>query len=657
MKLKNKKTNYLLVGNPNVGKTTFFNHLTTSVASVGNFDRTTVNSKVGSLKKDKNTKINDLPGIYNLNSLGDDDKVVLKTLFNFDYNGIINVTNANTFLRDMYLTLQLLESQQPVVIALNMIDELKNKEIDVNKLKVKLNSPVVLTNAKKDLGLNEVKTQLNCPLNSFKLKYSDEVEEKINKISSLIENNKLPKRFYAIQALEKNEFALNYINETQENNEEILKIINSDEGSEKQIYESKFNFIKELYLEVFQEKLGEIISRKNNFEKLDKVLLRKITALPIFFLVLALIYYITFGPYTGGKLNELIDEGLNDKLLNIIYEALEKTKSPEFLNGFICNAVLGGIFAVMPFLPFILILFIFIGLLQQSGYLSRVSAVTDEILSPFGLTGRSVIGLISGMGCNVPTIMMARASQSKKEKVISILIAPFISCSARTVVYSFVASLIFVNNVWLVILLLQIFSGFTALIIGLLFSQTMFRKRKNVFFIELPKWRSPDFKTIGKMIWFEVKNFLIRVGKFVFVGSVIVWTISHIGPKGFLNDEQIEKSFMGYIGKGFGYLLWPIGLSDWRVAASLLLAFPAKEIAVTNMLIVFNGIENIHAYFNLAIALSYLVFFALYIPCLSTMAVIKSESNYKNLFISIGISLLTAYIFSLFVYWVAFSLT
>lgn len=652
MKTKHKdKNNILLIGNPNVGKTTFFNHLTTSIGSVGNFDRTTISINSGKLKRDKKTIISDLPGIYNLNSNGDDDKVVLKSLFNKSFNGIINVTNINSFARDMQLTLQLLESQQSVVIALNMVDELKNKTININKIAMKLRTNVVLTNAKKDQGLDQIKRNIVCPMTTFKLEYPVEVEKNITKIISLLEDTNLPKRFYAIQILERNSFALEYIQKSQKNYQQIIDII--DESCKKIINKTRTLFIEDLYNKSFT---NNGLSDNKSFSKLDNILLKKITAIPIFLFVLGLIYFITFGPYTGGFLNKQIDYLFNDLLINIIKDGLLKINSPTFLTGLIANGIIGGCFAVLPFLPYILILFLFVGLLRQSGYISRVSAVTDQILSPFGLTGRSVIGLISGIGCNVPTILMARSSKSQKEKFISIFIAPFISCSARATVFSFLASMVFANNIWLAVLLLQIFSGIVALMIGLLFSKTMFRKMNNIFFIELPRWRKPDFKTIFKLIWFELKTFLIRVGKFVLLGSVIVWLLSHIGIKGILDDSEVQNSFVGYIGLGFSYILYPIGLFDWRIASSLLLAFPAKELAVTNMLIVFNGENNIQTYFTVSKAISFMVFFVLYIPCLSTMAVTKKEQNSKVMVYNILVSLLVGYLFALVAYWISFGI-
>ncbi|AHF57405.1 ferrous iron transport protein B [Spiroplasma eriocheiris] len=660
-KKKDKNNYFLLVGSPNIGKSTFFNHLTNKTTIIGNFDRTTVAPMVGKIKQTTDLKLMDLPGIYNLNARGDDDNVVLNTIFKTDFSGILNVLGANSFLRDMHLTIQLLETQKPLVLSINMVDELKNQRILNNKLAKMLTCPVVLTVAKTNKGLNNVQKELACPLNAFKLNYGNDIESKITQITEKLTISGMSKRFLAIQLLENNQIAIDYLKNNQENYEEILALTaENNNANQEVIYQVRFDFIKKLYQEIFVLENSVLAVTKNKIknwhEKVDYLLLKRTFGLPIFVLLLVGLYYITFGPYTGGFLNEKLDYLFNDLLLTLIKDKMLATNAHLFLTGLICDGILAGLFAVLPFIPYILILFLFVGLFQQSGYLARVSVLTDQLLSPFGLSGRSVINLISGMGCNVPAIMMARSTTNKKEKFISIFIAPFISCSARATVFAFVASMIFTKNTWLVVFILQIFSGLTALLIGLLFSKTMFRKKANLFLIEVPKWRTPDFLTIIKLMWLELKTFLIRAGKFILLGSIIVWLFSHLGIHGVLTDEQIDQSFIGYVGRGLSYLFMPLGLNDWRMATSLLLAFPAKELAISNMTIVFGSQTAISSFFNLANGISFMLFFLLYIPCLSTMAVIKKETNWKMLVSNALFSLATAYIIGVIGYWIFYPL-
>lgn len=686
---QSKKTNqqYLLIGAPNVGKSTFFNKITWQNAPVGNIDRITVSAKAGNLRSDSKIKIIDLPGVYTINPSTGDEEVVIKNLIYGKYDSVLNIIGAPSLKRDLVLTIQLLEAGIVNDVAINMIDEVKHLTIDAFKISRKLGVPVHLISAAKNHGVKEtVKSllfdhQISKP---FKLTYEDKYELAIEKISNLIPDfTKVTKRFLALQYLEGNLWLTKKFHELgiKDDVDLILNELDITIADAKiSIRNTRNIFINTIYQFSLSVQPNKHDKKFERSKKIDKVMTNPWIAIPIFILVIAAIYYITFGNYAGGWITDkwtgLLERG-QEAIQNSIHSGLW---SNSWIQKFVSDGLLGGIFTVIGFLPYIIILFFFVSVLEQTGYLARISLLLDKQLERFGISGRSVVTLITGIGCNIPAVMMARNCHSAKERTIVFLIAPFMACSARLVVFVWIAQCLVNPNVaWLVGLSLTVFSGIFTLLMGLFFSQTMFRNTKTFLLTELPRWRAPDLVIIFKKLLLEIFDFLKRVTTIIFLVNLIMFFLMYISPtKGlilddsYLNESQVNlnnASLLQYISLPFQYLFYPIGLGqDWRFATSLLAAAPAKELAASNLSLMFTGNANnddpstAHGLYlalfgpnsnvSLPIAsiISYLIFFSFYTPCLSTTVVMKKEGGWKKAGIHLISAFAISYLLSLFTY-------
>lgn len=410
--------------------------------------------------------------------------------------------------------------------------------------------------------------------------------------------------------------------------------------------------------------------QKNNLlnQKIDRILLNKFFSIPIFIFLLLIIYFLTFGPYTGGLLVKLLTAGL-DECLNLVNKALvANTSANLWVQNFITKGLLGGIFTVLEFLPYIMIIFVLTTFLEQTGYLARISLLLDHYLEKFGISGRSIISLVTGFGCNVPVILMARNCSSKKEKVVLIMISPFLACSARVIVFNWIfKAFVPVYLVWIISFLITIFSGFITLMMGLIFSNTLFRKAKTFLLTELPQYNMQNFLLILKKMFMEVYFFIKRVILVIFVFNIILFLITYISPtQGLLNELPLEfntknASFLQYLSLPLKYFLYPIGLGhDYRFASSLISAVPAKELAASNISLLFSN-NDIYNYSTAqkfketlmaspmpyATLFSYVMFLCFYTPCIATIVMIKKEIGWKHMFIHLIGALLISYCLSL----------
>lgn len=686
---------YLLVGTPNVGKSTFFNKVTWQNSPVGNADRITVTTKIGSLRSDYKIKILDTPGIYNLNPTSYDENIAIKTIFNQKYFGCINIISAKSLKRDLLLTTQLLEAGIVKEIVVNMIDEFYEGQINGFKLSQKLKTKVQLVAATKNIGVKQTIKSLivdQAKLKSnFKLNYPQEIENIIVEIKQHIPDQlKLDKRFIAVQYLEANTYVHELFNEWGINKiaHNILKSHHLTLNKTKQlIKETRTNFINNLLTITIQKNSDETVIAKNQKkiliqQKLDKVFLNKWFGAICFILVIIGIYYLTFGNYAGGYINEqwtgLLEQG-QDAIKNAIAKSMgENASHGLWVQNFVADGLLGGIFTVVGFAPYIIIMFFLINLIEQTGYLSRVSLLVDKQFERFGLSGKSVITLITGIGCNIPAVMMARNCHSLKERTIVLMITPFMSCSARLLVFVWIANaFVSAKYAWLVGVGFTFFSGFITLLAGLLFSQTMFRDSNTFLLTELPTWKLPDLQIVLKKVALEFIDFLKRVMTIIFLVNLVMFFLMYISPtSGLIDDWEIlskpyinwnQASLLQYIGIPFQYLFYPIGLGqDWRFATSLLSAAPAKEIAASNISLLFGGGGEVdgttaqgfvNALFKdgnvtlpYATLMSYLVMFTFYTPCLSTTVVMKKEGGIKNTFIHLGAAIGLSYLLCLIFY-------
>ncbi|GAA5414338.1 ferrous iron transport protein B [Ureaplasma ceti] len=685
--VSDKPQQYLLIGAPNVGKSTLFNKITWQNAPVGNIDRITVSAKAGKLRSDSKIKVIDLPGVYTINPSTKDEEVVIKNLVHGTYNSVLNIIGAPSMKRDLLLTTQLLEAGVVNDIAVNMIDEVPHLNIDAFKLSRKLGVPVHLISAAKNQGIKEtVKSLLfdHGKSKVFTITYCDVIEKACQEMVVIMPQfGNLNNKFLALQYMEGNVWLHQkfYDLKIKEDLDAILTKYSIQIADAKVHIRNKRNeFIEMVYNFCLSQKPNVRDKKFERSKKIDKYITNPWIGIPLFIIVVAAIYYIAFGNYAGAWITnqwtDLLSRG-QDAIRHAIHSGLW---SNEWIQNFVADGLLGGIFTVIGFLPYIIILFFLVSFLEQTGFLARVSLLLDKQLERFGISGKSVVTLITGIGCNIPAVMMARNCHSTKERTIVFLIAPFMSCSARLVVFVWIAqALVNPNLAWLVGLGFTAFSGLFTLLMGLMFSQTMFRNSKTFLLTELPRWRFPDMLLILKKLVLEVWDFIKRVMTIIFIVNIVMFFLMYISPtKGlilnpdYLHESKIDysnASLLQYISIPFQYLFYPIGLGqDWRFASSLLAAAPAKELAASNLSLMFTGNSDndnaltavgLHnALFGqgsditlpIATIISYLMFFSFYTPCLSTTVVMKKEGGWKKAGIHLITAFAVSYALSLFTY-------
>ncbi|SKA78392.1 ferrous iron transport protein B [Caloramator quimbayensis] len=575
-----------LLGNPNVGKTTLFNALTGSNQYVGNWPGVTVEKKEGYI--DKSIKIVDLPGIYALDTYSNEEKISKNFLLNENVDVIINIVDASNLSRNLYLTMQLKQFKKPIVLILNMIDvaEFKGINIDFNKLSKELNVTVIPISASKGKGIDKVKMLL---MSSNFLKHLDD-----------------------------NDYHFNSEQDTYEYIESILK---------KCITYSKKNIVTPT-------------------EKIDKIVLNKFWAYPIFLTCLYFIFKFTFS-YVGQPMSDFLDSSLNDYLVPIV-ENLLSSSSPWF-KSLIIDGVIGGVGSVVVFLPVILSLFLGISFLEDSGYMARAAFIMDKLMRKMGLSGKAFIPMIVGFGCSVPGIMSARTLESEKDRRLTALLVPLMSCNARLPVYALFASIFFPKNQTLVVFSLYILGILLAFLVGLIFKNTLFKKDEEPFVIELPEYKMPEMRSLFIHTWDKGKGFLKKAGTIIFSISVIVWFLSNFNFNGM---TDINSSFLSNIGRFINPIFIPLGFGKWQNSVSLLTGLMAKEVVVGTMGVIYGGdlSQALKTAFTPLSAYSFLVFVLLYTPCVSVIATMKKEYGLKMTAFSISYQLILAWIVSFIVY-------
>jgi ferrous iron transport protein B len=655
-----------LFGNPNTGKTSLFNHLTGSYEYVGNWSGVTVEKKIGTLKNGIGQLI-DLPGLYSLNPLSKDETVATQFLLNESFTSILNIVDASQLLRNMHLTIQLLEFGKPLAIGLNMVDVARNRGIVVHadKLSKLLNVPVLPIVARTGKGckeLAEVLAQLpDKPTTPFSLDYGDLLENAFSKIEDLLpDNKKINKRWLAIQFFEGNIAVHKYLHQYihpddlhrlyKETEHRLLSQVKI-QSMQLFIYHVRLKFIMKL-IDACVEDTDK--SRQPLTNKIDQVVTHKIFGIPIFLLTMFLMFKLTFD-WLGSPLSDMLDSFLSGTLTDWIEIGLNSIGASSFIKALVIDGIIAGVGGVLVFVPQIFILFFFISLIEDSGYMARVAMVMDRLMEMIGLNGKAFIPLIIGFGCNVPGVMAARTIEQPKERLLTILLTPLMSCSARLSVYSLFVGTFFAHHQAVIVFSLYLLGVVVALCLAKIFSSTLIKNEFSIFVIELPPYRVPEPLTLWRSTWDKGKGFVKKAGTFIFGGTVAIWILSYAGPGGF--DVDINDSFMAMIGGVISPILAPLGFGTWQAASALITGFLAKEVVVSAMNVLYfvpdgGSLQDVIAHsFTPLQAYSFMVFILLYIPCLSTVAVIKKETgSAKWTAFSIAYALLIAYTLSLMIY-------
>lgn len=668
------------IGNPNCGKTTLFNAYTGAKLKVANWPGVTVEKKEGALKyHDIDFKLVDLPGIYSLTSYTMEERLSRQYILDDEVDVIVDVADASCLERNLFLTLQLIELGKPVVLALNMMDivEERGMEIDLHRLPEMLGIPVIPVCARKKKGLDvlmhavahhsdNIKDEkiihhhpnhknsehIHDHHDDYTVVYSDEIEDNIDLISDrLVE--KYPGisnvRWNAIKILENDEEIVNRYSEVD------LKKIIGKKTYEKQVVNEKYDFIEE----IIDETLVNKNTKAAGTEKLDAILTHNIFGLPIFLAIMALVFFLTFS--VGNILVNVFNMGI-DALSNAVSDLLVSANVGETLTSLIMDGIIVGVGGILTFLPNIFILFLALAFLEDSGYMSRVAYIMDGIMSKMGLSGRAFIPMLLGFGCSVPAVMASRALENPKDRIKTILVTPFMSCSARLPVYVLFSQIFFNQYAMYVAFLMYVVSIFMAILIAVVMGKLDKKKSQNSLLIELPEYKAPNAGSILIYVWEKVKDYLSKAGTTIFIASIIIWFIMNFGPSGLTDD--ISESFASSIGKFIVPLLAPIGLGYWRIAVSLISGIAAKELVVSGCSVLY-GVSNINSPdgqqifgellktegFSSINALSLMIFVLLYIPCIATIATIKNETkSWKWTAVSIGMQLGIAWITSFIVY-------
>lgn len=628
-----EKMNVVLVGNPNSGKTTLFNKLTGAKHHVGNWPGVTVEKKTGTLEH-KNTKIEfvDLPGIYSIFPFSIEEKVSREYILENDVDVIVNIVNASNLERNLYLTLQLLELGKPVILALNMMDAVEKKgiEIKLKEIEKGLSLKAIPIVAVKDIGIDKLlDTIVEIPRDEidFKINYGKEIETLINNHKQVYKNYN--ERWVGIKIIE---------------NDEVIKELVKDDFSKNYtnvITSKKYEFI-DLLLEkvlVYKNK-----NKTNMTDYIDKFTTHKYLGIPIFMLIMGLAFFLTFN--IGNIFVDKLDYFFNSFLSTYLGEVLLAANVMPWLRSLIVDGILGGVGGVLVFVPNIAILFFFISILEDSGYMARAALIMDKWMRKIGLNGKSFIPMIMGFGCNVPAIMSTKSLQNEEDRLIAILVNPFMSCGARLPVYVLFASAFFKGYEALVTLSLYLLGIIVAILMAFLFKKTLFKESDNPFIMELPDYNIPRIKSILIHVWEKVKGYLINAGTVIFAASVVLWIVLNYN---FSGVSDFPNSFGAMIGHGLEPIFRPLGFGDWRAALALISGTVAKEIVVANMNILFSG--NLQQLFTPLSAYTFMVFVLLYIPCVATIGTIKRETNsWKWMFFSIGYQTIVAWTISMFIY-------
>lgn len=651
---------FALAGNQNCGKTTLFNQLTGSNQHVGNFPGVTVDRKSGAIRNNPNTEVTDLPGIYSMSPYTSEEIVTRQFIIGEKPTGIINIVDATNIERNLYLTMQLMELDTPMVLALNMMDEMRGNggTVRINKMEAMLGIPVVPISAAKNEGVDEL---VDHALHVAKYQerpgrmdfcseedHGGAVHRCIHGIIHLIEDHAeaagIPVRFAATKLVEGDqriEAALKLDQNEKEMIEHIIVQMEQERGLDRAaaIADMRFHFIHQLVEQT-------VVKPRQSKEQLrsaqiDRFLTGRYTAIPAFVGIMALVFYLTFG-VIGLALQNLLEVGID-----ALTAAVDSTLTAWNINAAVHSLVIDGIFtgvgSVLSFLPIIVTLFFFLSLLEDTGYMARVAFVMDKLLRRIGLSGRSIVPMLIGFGCTVPGVMASRTLPSERDRKMTILLTPFMSCSAKLPIYSLFAAAFFPEHAALVMVSLYFLGIAVGILMAILLKSSVFKGEAVPFVMELPNYRLPGLKNVVQLLWEKARDFLQRAFTVIFVATIIIWFLQSFDLRLSLTADP-QQSILAWLASGIAPLFAPLGFADWRVSTALITGFMAKESVVSTLTILYGSSAAFAAALSPAAAAPLLVFCLLYTPCIAAVASVKRELGGKWAFIMVANQCIVAWL-------------
>ena len=653
---------FALVGNQNCGKTTLFNQLTGSNQHVGNFPGVTVDRKDGVIKGYKNTLITDLPGIYSMSPYSSEEIVTRNFLLKEKPKAIINIVDATNIERNLYLTMQLLELNMPMVVALNMMDEMSGNggTVLINELEAHLGVPVVPISAAKGEGIDELVSHvLHVAYYQEKPQFLQHFDNQaldrcINAIEHLIEDHakkaRIPLRFAASKLAENDSLLLEQLDLSQ-NEKEILEHIRKQLEEESSfdcsaaIASDRFHSIINICRQTVK-KPHESKERLRS-QKIDQFLTGKYTGIPAFIGIMGIVFFLTFN-VIGSFLQGILENGVSI-VTNYVDTLLTQAQINVALHSLIIDGIFNGVGTVLSFLPIIVTLFFFLSILEDSGYMARVAFIMDKLLRKIGLSGRSIVPILIGFGCTVPGVMASRTLSSRRDRQMTIILTPFMSCSAKLPIYAFFTSVFFPGKGALIMIFLYVFGILTGIIFALILKGSLFKGEPVPFVMELPNYRMPGAKNVCQLLWEKAKDFLQRAFTVIFVATIVIWFLQTFDLRFNIvteSKDSILAILAGYIAPIFN----PLGFGDWRISTALISGFMAKESVVSTLSILYGSTQSLLMSLTTPAALSLLIFCLLYTPCIAAIAAIKRELNGKWALIVVFGQCLIAWLASFVVY-------
>ena len=640
------KITFALVGNQNCGKTTLFNALTGSNQHVGNFPGVTVDRKSGVIKGHPDTEVVDLPGIYSLSPYTSEEIVSRQFIFNSKPQGIINIVDATNIERNLYLTMQLMELGIPMVLALNMMDEVRNNggTIDINELETSLGIPVVPISAAKNEGVEElvdhaihVARYQEGPRRADFCNPTDHggaVHRCIHAVIHLIEDHAqaagIPLRFAACKVVEGDARVIEALHLTDNEHDTIDHILKQLEAERcldpaASMADMRYSYIKRICGRSVVKPVESVEHKRSR--RIDEVLTGRWTAIPAFLLFMCLMFWLTFD-VIGGTMQEWLDEGI--QWITAQTDALlQSWNVSDVVHALIIDGVFSGVGAVVSFIPIILTLFFFLSILEDSGYMARIAFVTDKSLRRIGLSGRSIVPLLMGFGCSVPSVMASRTLPSARDRQLTVMLTPFMSCTAKLPIYAFFSQLFFPNNGALVMISLYLLGILMAIIVALVLKNTIYRGEPVPFVMELPNYRIPTAVSVLRLIWDKGKDFMQRAFSVIFIATIVVWFLQSFDfHLSLVADPQ--NSILASVASVISPIFEPLGFADWRITTSLISGFMAKESVVSTLTVLFGSGVSISSVLGVASAYALLVFCLLYTPCVATIATVRHELGNRH---------------------------